>query len=115
LRRRRQAPEETVAALASATLGAQLVAGWTSLPEFLAHNITHAGPPMLERSVYYDSLSDDDAAELETVSREIGMQASGALPSPQHKTKNYLPSTWRISGNSLSTQSLPSRIASLAR
>jgi hypothetical protein len=40
-----------------------------------AHNITHAGPPMLERSVYYDSLTDDDVAELETVSREIGMRA----------------------------------------
>jgi len=161
VRRRRQEPEETAADKTSATLGAQLVSRWTSLPEFIdhdghpkplprlsqdtaepsfealvqtqskdirarvvldewlrlgvvhvdehdqvqlntaafvpdsgldeksyfmgrnlrdhiatcAHNITHAGPPMMERSVYYDSLTDNDVAELETVSREIGMQA----------------------------------------
>jgi len=161
VRRRRQAPDETAADTTSATLGAQLVARWTSLPEFIdpeghpkplprlsqeaaqpsfealvqtqskdirarvvldewlrlgvvridehdqvrlnteafvpdsgldekayfmgrnlrdhiaacAHNITHTGPPMLERSVYYDALTDEDVAELETVSREIGMQA----------------------------------------
>ena len=40
-----------------------------------ANNITEAGPPMLERSVYYDSLTDDDVANLEAVSKEIGMQA----------------------------------------
>ena len=161
VRRRRQQPEETVATPASATLGAQLVSRWTSLPEFLdhdghpkplprlgqdgaapsfdalvqtqskdirarvvldewlrlgvvhvdaqdqvqlnseafvpdsgldeksyfmgrnlrdhiaacAHNITRENPPMLERSVYYDSLTEEDVAELETVSRELGMHA----------------------------------------
>ena len=40
-----------------------------------AHNITGAGPPMMERSVYYDSLTDGDVAELETAAKQIGMQA----------------------------------------
>jgi hypothetical protein len=161
VRRLRQEPDEAAADSTSATLGAQLVARWTGLPEFMghdghpkplprlsqdaatpsfealvqtqskdirarvvldewlrlgvvhvdqhdqvwlnteafvpdsgldeksyfmgrnlrdhiaacAHNITHAGPPMLERSVYYDSLTDDDIAELEAASKEIGMQS----------------------------------------
>jgi len=40
-----------------------------------AHNITQAGPPMMERSVYYDSLTAADVAELETAAKQIGMQA----------------------------------------
>jgi hypothetical protein len=161
VRRLRQEPDEAVADMTNVTLGAQLVARWTGMPEFLdhdghprplprlshdtaqpsfetlvqtqskdirarvvldewlrlgvvhvdehdrvwlnteafvpdsgldeksyfmgrnlhdhiaacAHNITQAGPPMMERSVYYDSLTDDDIAELETISKEIGMQA----------------------------------------
>jgi hypothetical protein len=161
VRRLRQAPEETIANQTAATLGAQLVARWTGLPEFLdsdghpkalprlsqdaaepsfealvqtqskdirarvvldewlrlgvvnvddhdrvclnseafvpdsgldeksyfmgrnlhdhiaacSHNITDAGPAMFERSVYYDSLTDGDVAELESISKKIGMQA----------------------------------------
>ena len=161
VRRLRKVPDETKSTPGSATLGAQLVARWTGLPEFqdrdgqpkalprlgqdtavpsfeslvqtqskdirarvvldewlrlgvvhiderdhvrlnadafvpdsgldeksyfmgrnihdhiaaCANNITETDPPMLERSVYYDSLTDDDVAELESESKQIGMQA----------------------------------------
>jgi hypothetical protein len=40
-----------------------------------AHNIAGVGPPLMERSVFYDSLTEKDVAELETMARQVGMQA----------------------------------------
>jgi hypothetical protein len=44
-----------------------------------AHNLSEAGPPMMERSVYYDSLRPEDVAELERLARSTGMQALQAI------------------------------------
>lgn len=39
----------------------------------LTNNLLEAGPPLLERSVYYDGLSKEDVAELEALARDQGM------------------------------------------
>jgi len=43
------------------------------------HNLSEAGAPMMERSVYYDSLTPADIAELDRLARKTGMQALQAV------------------------------------
>jgi len=43
------------------------------------HNLLAERPPMLERSVYYEGLSEDSVAELETLSRELAMESLKAV------------------------------------
>lgn len=45
----------------------------------LAHNLTGAGPPLLERSVYYDELTPASVDELAQLAEEKGMEALQAL------------------------------------
>lgn len=44
-----------------------------------AHNLSGGDPPMLERSVYYDGLSDESVEELRALAEEHGMQALQTL------------------------------------
>jgi len=44
-----------------------------------AHNISENGVPMMERSVYYDSLTPADVAGLERLAHKTGMQALQAV------------------------------------
>lgn len=44
-----------------------------------AHNLSGDGPPMMERSVYYDGLSDESVRELETLAERRGMAALSAV------------------------------------
>lgn len=43
------------------------------------HNLCNTGAPMMERSVYYDSLTAADIAELDRLARKTGMQALQAV------------------------------------
>jgi hypothetical protein len=43
------------------------------------HNLSEAGAPMMERCVYYDALTPDAVAELESLARSAGMQALQAV------------------------------------
>ena len=44
-----------------------------------AHNLGEDGPPLLERSVYYDGLTEASATELAELSEKLGMQALQAV------------------------------------
>ena len=44
-----------------------------------AHNLMHLTPPMLERCVYYDSLTPESISELKALSENLGMNALVAV------------------------------------
>ena len=44
-----------------------------------AHNLRGAGPPFVDRSVYYDGLTSESVAELESLFEQMGMEALHAV------------------------------------